>query len=112
MSVMQAWLWLATAIALEVSGTVCMKFSEGFTRLMPSLLMAVFYLASFAAMTMSLKRIDLGVAYAVWAGVGTALIALIGVLVFREAATAMKLVALVLIVSGVAMLHLSNAAAS
>ncbi len=103
-----AWLWLALAIVLEVSGTVCMKLSDGFSRWVPSVLMAVFYMASFAAMVMSLKRIELGIAYAVWAGVGTALIAMVGVMVFKEAATAMKLAAIALIISGVVMLHLSE----
>jgi len=108
MSVMQAWLWLGLAIVLEVSGTMCMKLSDSFTRLLPTVLVAVFYIASFSAMMMSLKRIELGVAYAVWAGIGTALIAALGILVFKEAATAMKLAAIVLIISGVVMLHLSG----
>jgi len=108
MSVMQAWLWLGLAIVLEVSGTMCMKLSDGFTRLLPTILIAVFYAASFTAMVMSLKRIELGVAYAVWAGIGTALIASLGVVVFREAATTMKLISILLIISGVVMLHLSG----
>jgi len=89
-----------------------MKLSEGFSRLLPTVMIAVFYIASFSAMVMSLKRIELGVAYAVWAGIGTALIAIIGVVVFKEAATAIKLVAVVLIISGVVMLNLSNENAS
>jgi len=105
---MQAWLWLGLAIVLEVSGTVCMKLSDGFTRLLPSVLIAVFYAASFVAMVISLRRIELGVAYAVWAGVGTALIAALGIVVFRETATAMKLISILLIISGVIMLHLSQ----
>jgi len=108
MTVLQAWLWLGLAIGLEVSGTMCMKLSEGFTRLWPSVMMGVFYIASFSAMMMSLKRIELGVAYAIWAGVGTALIAVLGILVFKEAATAMKLAAIILIISGVVMLNLSG----
>ncbi len=108
MSVTAAWLWLILAIVLEVAGTLCMKLSEGFTRVTPSVLMAVFYLSSLAAMTLSLRRIELGTAYAVWAGIGTALIALIGVVFFREAATVIKLAAITLIITGVAMLHLSS----
>ena len=108
MSVAAAWAWLAAAIVLEVCGTMSMKLSEGFSRLLPTVMIAVFYIASFSAMVMSLKRIELGVAYAVWAGIGTALIAALGIIVFKEAATAMKLAAVVLIVSGVVMLHLSG----
>ncbi len=70
---MNPWLALAVAIVLEVSGTVSMKLSDGFTRLAPSVLIFIFYGASFAVLTLALKKIDLGVAYAVWAGVGTAL---------------------------------------
>ena len=108
MSVAAAWAWLAAAIVLEVCGTMSMKLSEGFSRLLPTVLIAVFYIASFSALVMSLKRIELGVAYAVWAGVGTALIVVLGIIIFKEAATAMKLAAIVLIISGVVMLHLSG----
>jgi len=107
-SMLAAWSWLALAIALEVSGTVCLKLSEGFSRPVPTILIVVFYMASFSAMVMSLKRIELGVAYAVWAGIGTALIAVLGIVLFKESTTALKLAALVLIISGVVMLHLSN----
>ncbi len=108
MSALHAWLWLALAIGLEVSGTVCMKLSDGFSRWLPTLLMALFYTGSFSAMIMSLKRIELGIAYAVWAGVGTALIAIVGIIVFRESATVTKMIAMLLIISGVVMLHLSE----
>ena len=108
MSVAAAWAWLAAAIVLEVSGTMCMKLSESFTRLYPSILIFVFYGCSMAAVTMALKRIELGMAYAVWAGIGTALIALIGILLFRESVTIIKLVAITLIITGVIMLHLSG----
>lgn len=110
MSISAAWLWLSLAIVLEVAGTLCMKLSEGFARLWPAALMVVLYLASFAAMIMALKRIELGVAYAVWAGIGTALIALLGILFFGEAVAAIKLLALALIIAGVVMLRLAGTA--
>ena len=66
------WLYLILAILLEVSGTTCMKLSEGFTKLVPSVLIFVFYTASFGMLTLALKRIDVSVAYAVWSGMGTA----------------------------------------
>lgn len=102
------WLYLALAILLEVSGTTCMKLSEGFTKLVPSILLFVFYTMSFGMLTLALKRIDVSVAYAVWSGVGTALIATIGVLWFKEPITALKLVSLALIVGGVVGLNLSG----
>jgi len=106
---MAAWLWLALAIGLEVSGTICMKLSNGFERWLPTAGMALFYIGSFCALTLALKRIELGMAYAIWAGVGTALIALLGVLLFNETATVMKGCAILMIIGGVALLHLSGA---
>ncbi|MCB7129112.1 MAG: multidrug efflux SMR transporter [Candidatus Brocadiales bacterium] len=95
------WLFLAVAIALEVFGTTSMKFSEGFTRLLPSILIFVFYGLSFGALTLALRSIDIGVAYAVWSGVGTALIVVIGILWFKEPAGAIKLASVGLIILGV-----------
>jgi small multidrug resistance pump len=104
------WLYLALAIFLEVAGTTCMKLSEGFTRMTPSILLFVFYTLSFGMLTLALKRIDVSVAYAVWSGVGTALIATIGVLWFKEPMTALKLISLALIIVGVVGLNLSGGA--
>ena len=101
------WLYLALAILLEVAGTTSMKLSEGFTRLVPTVLLVVFYALSFSLMTLALKRIDVGVAYVIRPGVGTALIA--GIVWFREPATAVKLVSLGLIIAGVVGLNLSGA---
>lgn len=106
---MTSWLYLFAAIVLEVAGTTCMKLSQGFTRLWPSVFVGVLYLASLAALTMALKRIDVGAAYAIWSGLGTALIATIGIFYFREPATAFKLASIALIIAGVAGLHLSGA---
>ena len=106
---MQYWLYLATAIVLEVIGTTSMKLSEGFTKTIPSILMFVFYLASLAVLTLALKKIDVSVAYAVWAGLGTALIATIGIVYFHESATLLKIISILLIIAGVVGLHLSGA---
>ena len=106
---MQHWLFLAGAIALEVAGTTSMKLSEGFTRLVPSVLLFLFYAASFVALTFALRSIEVSVAYAVWSAVGTALIAGIGILYFGEAATFLKFVCIVLIIVGVVGLNLSGA---
>lgn len=103
------WVYLAVAILFEVAGTTAMKFSDGFSRLTPSVLLFVFYGLAFAALTLALRTIDLGVAYAIWAGVGTALIAVIAFLFFAEAMTPWKLLCLALIVIGVAGLHLGSA---
>ena len=104
------WLYLVLAILFEISGTTCMKLSEGFTKIVPSILLFVFYSLSFGMLTLALKRIDVSIAYAVWSGVGTALSATIGVLWFKEPITALKLISLALIIGGVVGLNLSGGA--
>ena len=95
------WFCLAGAIALEIAGTISMKLSEGFTRTLPSVLIFVFYAGSFSLMTVAVKKIDVSVSYAIWSGVGTTAIALIGVYWFRESLTTMQIASIVLIVTGV-----------
>ncbi len=106
-----AWLWLMLAIVLEVSGTLCLKWSAGFTRLLPSILIVVFYSASFASLVMALKRIELGVAYAIWAAAGTALIVALGIVLFKESVSLLKLSGIALIIVGVVLLHISGKSA-
>ena len=108
LSVSQAWAVLSAAIVLEVAGTVCMRLSEGFSRFTPSVLIFVFYALSFTLNTMVVRTLGLSVVYAVWSGVGTVLTALIGVLYFREPATAVKMASIGLIVIGVMGLHASS----
>ena len=103
------WLYLLLAIILEVIGTTCMKLSEGFTKTLPSVLMFVLYALSFSALTLALKKVQVSVAYAIWSGMGTALIATIGVLWFKEPVNMLKLVSLVLIILGVIGLNLGDA---
>jgi len=105
---MQSWLYLTGAIFLEIAGTTAMKLSEGFTRTVPSIFIFVFYVLSFIALTMALKRIDVSVAYAIWAGVGTALIAIIGIVYFREPMTLIKVVSVGLIIIGVVGLNITG----
>lgn len=102
-----SYLFLAAAIVLEVCGTTCMKLSEGFSRLGPSVAIFVCYGLSFTALTLALKGIEVSTAYAVWAGAGTALIAVIGVAGFGESLSPLKVVSLALIVLGVVGLHLN-----
>ncbi|RVT50890.1 DMT family transporter [Rubrivivax albus] len=111
-TVSQAWAVLSVAIVLEVAGTTCMRLSEGFTRLTPSVLIFVFYAASFALNTLVIRTLGLSVVYAVWSGVGTVLTALIGLFWFREPATALKLASIGLIVIGVMGLHASTRVAA
>ncbi len=105
---MQSWLYLTGAIILEVAGTSCMKLSEGFSKLIPSVLIFVFYGLSFVGLTIALKKIDVSIAYAVWAGIGTALIAVIGILYFKEPLTLVKVLSIFLIIIGVVGLNLGG----
>lgn len=104
------WLHLLFAIFFEVAGTTCMKLSGGFNRWGPSVLMMVFYIISFSFLTLALRKLDVSVAYAIWSGVGVALIAAIGVVFFRESVNVMKFVGLAAIIFGVAVLKLAGGA--
>lgn len=101
-----SWFLLVLAITLEVAGTTCMKLSEGFTRLTPSVLVFVFYAGSFTLLVFTLKRLELGLTYAIWSGVGTAATTLIGIHFFAESAQPLKLMFIGLIIVGVVGLYL------
>ncbi len=103
------YLLLAGAIAAEVAGTTAMKYSEGFSRLGPSLLTALAYVLSFALLAQTLKVLAVGTAYAIWAGVGTAAIAAIGVMFMGEGMTVTKAAGIALIIVGVVVLNLGGA---
>lgn len=102
------WIYLAIAILFEIAGTVCLKLSNGFSQLLPSLAIVPLYGVSFALLVLALKGIPVSVAYAIWSAVGTALIATIGMLWFREPATILRLVSLALVILGVVGLNLAE----
>ncbi len=106
---MQYWLYLILAIIFEVIGTTSMKLSEGFTKLWPSVAMGVFYVLSLGALTMALKRFDVSMTYAIWSGLGTALIAAIGIFFFKEPVSILKIASIAFIIIGVVGLNLSGA---
>jgi small multidrug resistance pump len=101
-----SWFYLILAIGLEVSGTTCMKLSDGFAKTTASLLIFVFYGMSIVALTLAVKHIDISVSYAVWSGLGTGLMAVIGVVCFGEPLTSLKAAALALIIVGVVAVNL------
>ena len=76
-----SWLLLFFGIVLEVCGTTCMKFSNGFTRIAPSVAMILFYMSSLGMLTLALKHIPLNVAYAIWSGLGTLLVVVIAAMI-------------------------------
>ena len=102
---MNAWFYLAGAILFEVAGTTCMKLSRGFTELVPSVMIFVFYACAFALNTVATKTIELSVAYAIWSGAGVALIALIAWVFFGQALDTPAVIGLALIVAGVVVLN-------
>ncbi len=102
------WIYLLIAIITEVVGTTMMKVSQGLTRLVPSVLMFVLYGVSFVFMALALKKIEVSTAYAIWSGLGTALIAAIGIYWFQESVNLPKLAGLVLVIAGVVLLNLKG----
>jgi len=101
-------LYLAIAITFEIAGTICMKLSNGFSNFIPSVLIFVFYGPSFIFLTFALKKIDVSIVYAIWSGVGTGIITMIGIAYFREPATIIKLTSIGLIIIGVVGLNFSG----
>lgn len=99
-------LLLAFAITVEIAATTLLKFSDGFTRLVPSILSMAGYLFSLYLLSLALTRIPVSTAYAVWSGAGTAVVALIGWAFLGEAMGTLKATAISLIVVGVVMLNL------
>jgi small multidrug resistance pump len=102
------WIWLFLAISLEVAATILMKLSNGLTRTIPTLGMFLLYGLSFIPMTIALKELEIGAVYAIWSAVGTAAVAVLGVIVFHEQASTLKAVAIMLIIAGVVCLNLST----
>jgi small multidrug resistance pump len=101
-------IYLSIAILSEVAGTIALKHADGFTRLLPSSAVVVGYGLSFWMLALVLKELPIGLTYAVWAAVGTALIAAIGMFAYGEPATTLKLLSLGLIIAGVVGLNLAG----
>ncbi|MCI4065317.1 multidrug efflux SMR transporter [Micromonospora sp. R77] len=104
-----AYLFLFGAIAAEVIGTSLLKATDGFTRLWPTLGVAVAYLSSFGLLSLTVKEIPVGVAYAIWSGLGTAAIVGIGAVFLDEPLSAVKVIGAGLVIAGVVVLNLGGA---
>lgn len=103
---MNNWAILALAIIAEVIATSALKASEGFTRILPSVIVVVGYGCAFYALSLALRTIPLGVAYAVWSGVGILLLAIIGWLIFRQPLGLLQLSGLALIIGGILLIRM------
>lgn len=106
--VVMCWLWLFLAIALEVAATVFMKLSEGFSKTIPTVIMGLLYASSFLPLAIALKKMEVGTAYAVWSALGTAMVTMVGMFLFKESISTMKVVSIALIIIGVVFLNLSS----
>lgn len=100
-----SWIYLCLAIFLEVAGTINMKLSEGFTKLIPSILLIFFYIGSLGFLTLALKTIEVSVAYTIWSGIGILIITFIGVFFFNESFSLLKTASILLIIIGVITLN-------
>ena len=105
---MAAGVLLSLAILSEVVATVFLKFTDGFTNIVPSIVVVVGYALSFWLLALILKDLEIGFVYAVWSGAGTALIAAVGMIAFGETATALKFLSIALIILGVIGLNLGG----
>lgn len=109
---MNAWWILGLAILAEVTGTAALKASAGFTRLWPSVVVAVSYTIAFYCLSLVLKTLPVGIAYAVWSGLGIVLITLVAYVLYGQTIDLPGLIGMGLIVSGVAVLNLFSKAAA
>ena len=103
-----AWIYLAIAGLLEVGWAIGLKYTEGWTRLYPSLLTGLTMIASFYFLSLALKTLPIGTAYAVWTGIGTVGASILGILIFGEIRDAGKIVCVLLIVIGIAGLKITS----
>ena len=102
------WLFVVLAVIAEVIGALALKYSNGLTKLWPSVLMFIFFTLSVTLLSFAVKKMSVGVGYAIWTGSGTAIIALLGILLFNENISVLKFISIVLIIAGVIGLNLSG----
>ena len=102
---LMTYLYLFMAILAEVIATSALKSAEGFTKLAPSLVVVVGYGAAFYLLSLVLRHMTVGVTYAIWSGVGIVLVALVGVVVFREIPDTPAIIGMGLIIAGVTVIH-------
>jgi small multidrug resistance pump len=103
---MYAYLYLLLAIAGEVIGTSALKASDGMSKILPSIVVVVGYTLTFWSLSIALKTLPVGIAYAIWSGLGIISIILIGIYVFEEEFTLLHLMGTILILAGVSLLML------
>lgn len=106
------WLFLFIAIVAEIIGTTALKMSNGFTRFMPATITGISYMVAFYFLALTLKTLSVGIAYAIWSGIGVAAIALIGFWFFKQPLDTAGVIGIGLIIAGVIVLNVfSNTSA-
>ncbi len=108
---MTPWVLLIAAIATEVAGTLALRGSDGFSKLVPSVITVAGYVASFVLLAIVLKSLPVGIVYAIWSAVGIALVAVLGKLIFGDPVPPLAMAGMVLIVGGVVLVGASGAKA-
>lgn len=103
-----AWIVLIFAGVFEIVWAYSMKLSEGFTKLTPTVITLVFMILSFALLSYAMKSLPLGTAYTIWTGIGAVGSFLVGIMILGEPASAMRMLAAVLIISGLVLMKLSS----
>jgi small multidrug resistance pump len=107
-----SYVYLAIAICSEVVGTLALRFARGFTAPLPSLVVVTGYVLAFSMLSLVLRTIPVGVAYAIWSGVGTAVVAIAGAVLFHERLSPPAVLGIALIVVGVVLLETTTSSAS
>lgn len=107
---MQIWIYLFVAIIAEVAGTSALRSAEGFTRLVPSCAVAIGYATAFYFLSLTLKTIPVGIAYAIWSGVGTVLVVLVAWVFMGQKLDVAGAIGILLIIAGVLVLNLFSKA--
>lgn len=102
------YIFLALSIMLEVTGTTALKYSKGFSEFFPSLIASVSYILCFYFLSLTLKMFPIGIAYAIWAGVGIVLMALIGVVFFKQIPDMPAIVGMLMIIAGILIMNLMS----
>lgn len=109
---MNTWIFLFIAILSEVVATVSLKLSEGFTKLIPSVVVVIGYVIAFYCLSLTLKSIPLGIAYALWSGLGIVTVSILGWFIFGQKLDGWGLLGMLLIVCGVLVLNLLSKTAT
>ena len=103
------WIYLAIAGVLEIAWAIGLKYTEGWTRLVPSIITGVLLATSFYFLSLAVKTLPIGTAYAIWTGIGTVGAAVLGMILFDEPRDAVRIMCIMLIIAGIAGLKLTSA---